>query len=83
MDTITLKYGAQQFDLPRDSITIDDVQSLFDVNERGLHIKIQIGNEWKNEFPSLHRRFENVGSARMCYVVSFFQPYDLIGLISY
>lgn len=65
--TITLKRGGVQFELPADSITVDDVCALFYVERKGLHIKMKLGDDWVNESAKPDGRFELIGN--VCYVV--------------
>jgi len=58
-----------EFDLPRDCISTSDINTLFDLQENGLHLKIKVGNEWINEFPSDDGNFER-GNGNICHVVS-------------
>ena len=54
-----------------DCINIDDLQCLFSVKRKGLHIKAKKEDTWKNIYPNGTGGFEMPRSVKRAYVVSF------------
>ena len=57
--------------MPTDCINIDDLQCLFSVKRKGLHIKAKKEDTWKNIYPNRTGGFEMPRSVKRAYVVSF------------
>ena len=57
--------------MPTDRINIDDLQCLFSVKRKGLHIKAKKEDTWKNIYPNGTGGFEMPRSVKRAYVVSF------------
>ena len=57
--------------MPTDCINIDDLQCLFSVKRKGLHIKAKKEDTWKNIYLNGTGGFEMPRSVRRAYVVSF------------
>ena len=57
--------------MPTDCINIDDLQCLFSVKRKGLHIKAKKEDTWKNIYPNGTGGFEMPRSVKRAYVVSF------------
>ena len=57
--------------MPTDCIKIDDLQCLFSVKRKGLHIKAKKEDTWKNIYPNGTGGFEMPRSVKRAYVVSF------------
>ena len=57
--------------MPTDCINIDDLQCLFSVKRKGLHIKAKKEDIWKNIYPNGTGGFEMPRSVKRAYVVSF------------
>ena len=57
--------------MPTDCINIADLQCLFSVKRKGLHIKAKKEDTWKNIYPNGTGGFEMPRSVKRAYVVSF------------